>query len=103
MKVDNQNNKSHPGLAAVFSFLFNGLGQIYNGQIFKGLFIIFISSVSMLVLILGSIIVGLWLLGKLISVKILILGITLFLIGLVFICALGIYSIIDAYKVASKR
>lgn len=27
----------NPGLAAVLSFLFTGLGQIYNGQIGKGL------------------------------------------------------------------
>lgn len=28
----------NPGLAAVLSFFFMGLGQIYNGQIAKGVF-----------------------------------------------------------------
>lgn len=96
-------NFNHPGIAAVLSFVFNGLGQLYNGQIFKGLLIILISSVSMLILIIGSILIGFWLLGKFASVKILISGLALFLGGLVFICVLGIYSILDAYRRAVKK
>ncbi len=95
--------KSHPGLAAVLSFVFNGLGQLYNGQIFKGLLIIFLSSISMLVLIIGSILIGLWLLGKIISNTALIYGLALFFAGLIPICILGIYSILDAYRVAAKK
>ena len=56
-----------PGMAAVLSFIFNGLGQIYNGQIKKGLFIIFLSSISMFIFIIGAILIGFWLFGKLIS------------------------------------
>jgi len=44
----------NPGIAAVLSFFFAGLGQIYNGQIAKGIaFIItyFISAMLMIVLI----------------------------------------------------
>lgn len=93
----------NPGTAAVLSFIFNGLGQLYNGQIKKGLLIIFISSVSMLVLILGSILVGFWLLGKVISIKVLILGLVLFLSGLICVCVLGIYSILNAYRVAARK
>lgn len=98
-----EENMRHPGIAAVLSFIFNGLGQLYNGQIFKGLLIIFISSVSMLILIIGGILIGLWLLGKIASVKILISGLALFFSALVFICILGIYSILDAYRVAAKK
>ena len=98
-----QNSKSHPGLAAVLSFIFNGLGQLYNGEILKGLMIIFISSISMLVLIIGSILIGFWLLGKIISSKVLICGLVLFFIGLISICILGIYSILDAYRTAAKK
>jgi len=98
-----QDRISHPGVAAVLSFIFNGLGQLYNGQIFKGLLIIFLSSLGMLVLIMGSIIIGFWLLGKIISVKALICGLVLFFMGLVFICVLGIYSIVDAYQPATKK
>ena len=94
---------NHPGIAAVLSFVFSGLGQLYNGQMLKGLFIIFLSVVSMLVLIAGSIIIGLWLLAKITSLKLLILGLSLFLCALVFICVLGIHSILDAYRVAAKK
>jgi hypothetical protein len=99
----NENKISHAGLAAVFSFVFNGLGQLYNGQIKKGLVIIFLSSLSMLVLIIGSILIGFWLWGKVVFMQELILGMVLFIIGLIFICILGIYSIFDAYKVALKK
>jgi hypothetical protein len=92
-----------PGLSAVLSFVFNGLGQIYNGQIFKGLVVVFLSAISMLVLIIGSIVIGLWLLDKSTSGISLVSGIALFLIGLIFICILGIYSILDAYRVAQKK
>ena len=94
---------NHPGIAAVLSFVFNGLGQLYNGQMLKGLFIIFLSVVNMLVLIAGSIIIGLWLLAKITSLKLLILGLGLFLCALVCICVLGIYSILDAHRVAAKK
>ncbi len=101
--MSEHNFKSHPGLAAVLSFVFNGLGQIYNGQISKGLLIIFISAVSMLVFLLGSVVIAGWLLGKIASLKLLLLGFALFGVGLSFICVLGIYSIIDAYKVAQRK
>jgi hypothetical protein len=98
----NQDSRN-PGLAAVFSFIFSGLGQLYNGQIFKGLAIIFLSTISMLGLIIGGIFLGRWLLGKIIFGNELVLGLAFFLIGLVFICILGIYSIFDAYRVAAKK
>lgn len=98
-----QDVKSKAGTAAVLSFVFNGLGQLYNGEIFKGLAIIFISTISMLVLIIGSILMGLWMLGKVLSVKFLIFGIALFVVSLIAICIIGIYSILDAYRSACKK
>lgn len=94
---------TNPGLAAVLSFIFNGLGQLYNGQITKGLLIIFFSAVSMFILILGAILIAFWFLGKVVLAQGVILGLSLFSIGLIFICVLGIYSIIDAYEVALKK
>lgn len=47
-------NYKNPGLAAVLSFFITGLGQIYNGQIAKGVVLIvayFISWVLMFILI----------------------------------------------------
>ena len=95
--------KSHPGTAAVLSFVFNGLGQLYNGQIKKGLCVIFLSAINLLIFLAGSTFIGLWLLGRATFTQQLILGLGLFLLGLVFICILGIYSILDAYNVALKQ
>lgn len=99
----NDSKITHPGWAAVLSFIFNGLGQLYNGQIFKGLVIIFLSCVSMLVLIIGATLIGLWLVDKLISFKAAIFGGILFFVNLVLICILAIYSILDAYRVSLKK
>ena len=46
-----------PGLAAVLSFFFCGLGQIYNGQIFKGIFMLVAYAISwwMMWLVIGFI------------------------------------------------
>jgi TM2 domain-containing membrane protein YozV len=35
-----------PGIAAVLSFFFCGLGQIYNGQILKGIFMLVAYAIS---------------------------------------------------------
>ena len=93
----------HPGMAAVLSFIFNGLGQIYNGQIKKGLSIIFVSALSLFIFIIGAILVGFWLLGKIISSGWVISGFLLFCLGLILICILGIWSIRDAYNVACRQ
>ncbi|MBU4345697.1 MAG: hypothetical protein KKH29_00010 [Candidatus Omnitrophica bacterium] len=98
----NQNIKD-PGLAAVFSFIFNGLGQLYNGQIFKGLCIIFFSAANLLVFIISVVLIGLWLTGRIIFPRQVIFGGALFSISLVFMCTLGIYSILDAYRVACRK
>jgi TM2 domain-containing membrane protein YozV len=98
-----EEKKSHPGTAAVLSFIFNGLGQIYNGQIKRGLFVIFLSCLSMLIFIIGAILIGLWLFGKVISAAQVISGLSFFLLGLILICILGIWSIFDAYNVAQKQ
>lgn len=36
----------NPGIAAVLSFFWTGVGQIYNGQIFKGLIMIGIQIIN---------------------------------------------------------
>ncbi|MFZ5980697.1 MAG: hypothetical protein ACOYVF_08705 [Candidatus Zixiibacteriota bacterium] len=66
----------NPGLAAVLSFFWMGLGQIYNGQIAKGIAFIIFYSIS-------------WLL-------------MLVLIGFITTPILFIYGIYDAYKSAQK-
>lgn len=41
----------NPGLAAILSFFFMGLGQIYNGQIGKGIAFIIVYTISWLLMI----------------------------------------------------
>ena len=66
----------NPGLAAVLSFFYMGLGQIYNGQIAKGIFFIVIYSLSWILVVL--------------------------LIGMLTTPILFIYGMYDAYKSAEK-
>ncbi len=64
------------GLAAVLSFILPGLGQIYNGQIGKGLLFIILLIVSVLSI--------------------------LILIGIILLPVFWIYNIYDAYDTAKK-
>ncbi|MCE5295900.1 MAG: DUF5683 domain-containing protein [Euryarchaeota archaeon] len=64
------------GLAAVLSFLIPGLGQIYNGQIGKGL-----------IMIIAAIVCGV---------------LMLLLIGIVLYLILWVWGIYDAYNTAKK-
>ena len=66
----------HAVLAAVLSFFFTGLGQIYNGQIGKGILLAALQVVSVIL--------------------------CAFLVGFVTTPLLWIYGIYDAYKVAGK-
>lgn len=67
--------QKNPGLAAVLSFFIIGLGQIYNGQIGKGL-----------LLFGGAVVSGL---------------LTTIIIGFITLPALWLYGIYDAYKTAN--
>ncbi len=66
----------NPGLAAVLSFFYTGLGQIYNGQIGKGILLAALQVVSVIL--------------------------CAFLVGFVTTPLLWIYGIYDAYKIAGK-
>ena len=66
----------NPGIAAVLSFFICGLGQIYNGQILKGIIIIICYALS-------------WLLMYLV-------------VGFVLVPILWIWGMYDAYRTAEK-
>jgi TM2 domain-containing membrane protein YozV len=66
----------NPGVAAVLSFFFTGLGQIYNGQIGKGIAFIAVGVVNLLL--------------------------TLVIIGFITAPIFWIFNIYDAYKGAEK-
>ena len=65
-----------PGLAAILSFFYTGLGQIYNGQIIKGLFLMLIQAIN---------IVLMWV-----------------LIGWVTYAIVWLYGLFDAYSTANQ-
>ena len=98
--MNNQKYQFHPGMAAVLSFLFTGLGQLYNGQIKKGLILISISCLGMILVILGAVVLGFWFLGKIWELNFLIWGSIFILIGIVIVAISGIYSIVDAFRKA---
>lgn len=64
------------GLAAVLSFLLPGLGQIYNGQIFKGIVLVVIDTINAALMFI--------------------------LIGFVTHVITVIYAVYDAYKTAER-
>lgn len=68
--------QKNSGIAAVLSFLIIGLGQLYNGQIGKGL------------LLFGGAVVSGFL--------------TTIIIGFILLPAIWLYGIYDAYKVANS-
>jgi TM2 domain-containing membrane protein YozV/RNA polymerase subunit RPABC4/transcription elongation factor Spt4 len=68
--------QKNPGIAAVLSALFVGLGQIYNGEILKGIILIIAYAVSYVLI--------------------------LILIGFITTPLLWIYGVYDAYNTAKK-
>ncbi len=68
--------RKNPGLAAVLSFFWTGLGQIYNGQIGKGIALIVLQFVNTLLMLLC--------------------------IGFVTFCAVWIWGMYDAYSEAER-
>lgn len=69
-------DKKNPGLAAVASFFFAGLGQIYNGEILKGVLLMMIQVINVLLMFV--------------------------LIGFVTYPLVWVYGIWDAYRSAEK-
>jgi TM2 domain-containing membrane protein YozV len=66
----------NPGLAAVLSFFICGLGQIYNGQIMKGIIVIVCYAIA-------------W-------------GLTFIVIGFFIVPIFWIWGMYDAYKTAEN-
>lgn len=93
---------NNAGIAAVLSFIFTGLGQVYNGHIAKGLFLMFITIITMMITVLGAVIVCYAVLRGSILGNNSILGITLMVVGLVTMVIVGIYNIYDAYNTAKR-
>ncbi len=102
MKAPVARDYAHPGLAAVLSFVFSGMGQIYNGQIGKGLTIVSFSAAGLLAVIAGALLVAYSLLGGGGRPE-LIAGIITFAAGIIVVGVLGLYSVYEAYATAMKK
>ncbi|KKG08810.1 hypothetical protein EO95_13750 [Methanosarcina sp. 1.H.T.1A.1] len=76
----------NPGIAAVLSFFIPGLGQIYNGQIMKGIIFFILASIGIVFIILA------FLFGFRAIV----------LIGYILYPLFWIYNLYDAYNTARK-
>ena len=76
VRIKPSTNAKNPGLAAVLSFVIVGLGQIYNGEIGKGILLIVLYVIS--------------------------IALCLVFIGYIFLPVIWIYGIYDAYKTAQK-
>lgn len=68
--------RKNAGVTAVFSFFIPGLGQIYNGELGKGLIIVAVTIIS--------------------------LKLTIIYIGFFILIPLWIWTIYDAYRTAEK-
>ncbi len=88
----------NPGVAAVLSFIFSGIGQIYNGEIKKGLVMVFLTTLGLVSVLLGALILILGFYQNFLSVKLVLISMLCLLSGGIIICWVGIYSIYDAYK-----
>ncbi len=71
-----QTERKNEGIAAVLSFIFVGLGQIYNGQIGKGIIFVIIGAIFVFTMI--------------------------FFIGFILYPIFWIYNIYDAYNTAKE-
>ena len=58
----NYEKKKDPVAAALLSFLFCGVGQIYNGQIMKGIIYFIIASIcwSLTLVLIGFLLIPIW-------------------------------------------
>jgi TM2 domain-containing membrane protein YozV len=93
-------------ISAFLSFILNGLGQIYNHQIRKGIIFIFISLLCILLIILGIVFLFQSFIFSLkgnFEISLTILGLIFFSLGGFFLCLVSLLSILDAYENAQDN
>lgn len=93
-----QRRGTHPGVAAVLSFVFSGIGQIYNGEIKKGLILVFLSTLGLVFVTLGGLVLVLGFYQGFLTMKLAMGSLVSLVLGGAVICWVGIYSIYDAYE-----
>jgi TM2 domain-containing membrane protein YozV len=93
----------NPGVSVVLSFLFSGLGQIYNGEIMKGLIIMVFSAIGMLVFLVGASCIFYSIISGFSKIWAMVCGLIMISGGILIIAVAGIYNLFDAYNVACKK
>jgi TM2 domain-containing membrane protein YozV len=66
MPMYSAGDRKNPGVAAILSFFYAGLGQIYNGQLLKGIgfMVVYALSIASILIVIGFILVPLvWVIG----------------------------------------
>lgn len=102
--MDAENYRRHrAGVAAVLSFVLCGLGQIYNGDIKKGLKLMFWSSFFIFILILGSAIVIYQIAIDVLNPGLMIRGIIIALAGVILSSIISVSNIFGAYRDALNK
>ncbi|MCX7926792.1 MAG: hypothetical protein N2606_01435 [Candidatus Omnitrophica bacterium] len=96
------NYNRHRAIAVLLSFIFAGLGQLYNGHIIKGLIIIGFSVIGLIVIVVSAVFIAYCLIMQALTSLWFLLSLSLFLLSILFIGVIGIYSILDAYKGAEQ-
>lgn len=91
-------NQKNPGVAAVLSLIFSGVGQIYNGQIKKGLIFMFLATTGFVLIVLGALALILGYYKGFLNTKLAITALLSLVLGGIVVCWVGIYSIYDAYE-----
>lgn len=93
-------------MAPFLSFVLNGAGQIYNGEIKKGVLFFFVSLLFSVLLVVGIILLGQAVLDSYnasVHFSSLVWMVALVTIAGLTLCLNGLWSIIDAYQVAKKN
>ena len=101
--ADKEKNHVNPGLSAVLSFLFSGLGQIYNGEISKGLYIMLGSACGMVLIIIATVQLVICIVNQNFNITAIFLNLIILLFGIIVIAFIGIYNLYDAYNSAKKK
>ena len=97
-----QSAMARAGTAAVLSFVFTGVGQIYNGQIKKGLFLVAVTTFGLLLVLLGALALGFGLFYGFFFSWMMAISLGAILLGGLIVCWTGIYSIADAHRNALR-
>jgi TM2 domain-containing membrane protein YozV len=93
-------------VAPLLSFLINGLGQIYNRQIKKGIVFIIISLIFMVGFVAGMVLIFKIIVlsfNNTLNFREIMQGVVLLTVSGFILSVNGLWSIIDAYKIAKKN